>query len=116
MRTRKERSVEVVKVCRKIYLFIQHHHPPSTRCFCFVRALWSRICEILIGSRIVTHHLQKRKGEKKENSSHPFITFRDTNYVSFFLANVRTMMKFTKFLLLGLLIGLFAGISVPSSA
>jgi len=26
------------------------------------------------------------------------------------------MMKFTKFLLLGLLIGLFAGISVPSSA
>ena len=113
MRMRKERSVEVVKVCTK-NLFIHHHHPTST--LVFVRALWSRICEILIGSRIVTHHLQKRKGEKKENSSHPFITFRNTNYVSFFLANVRTMMKFTKFLLLGLLIGLFAGISVPSSA
>ncbi len=112
MRMRKERSVEVVKVCTK-NLFI-HHHPTST--LVFVRAL-ARICEILIGSRIVTHHLQKRKGEKKENSSHLFITFLETpTLVSFFLANVRTMMKFTKFLLLGLLIGLFAGISVPSSA
>ena len=115
MRTRKERSVEVVKVCRKIYLFNTTTPHPRVVFVLFVR-LWSRICEILIGSRIVTHHLQKRKGEKKENSSHPFITFRNTNYVSFFLANVRTMMKFTKFLLLGLLIGLFAGISVPSSA
>ena len=114
MRMRKERSVEVVKVCTK-NLFIHHHHPTST--LVFVRALWSRICEILIGSGIVTHHLQKRKGEKKENSSHLFITFLETpTLVSFFLANVRTMMKFTKFLLLGLLIGLFAGISVPSSA
>jgi hypothetical protein len=114
MRMRKERSVEVVKVCTK-NLFI-HHHPTSTLVFVLC-ALWSRICEILIGSRIVTHHLQKRKGEKKENSSHLFITFLETpTLVSFFLANVRTMMKFTKFLLLGLLIGLFAGISVPSSA
>jgi len=112
MRMRKERSVEVVKVCTKNFLFTTTPHP---RLFLFVR--WSRVCEILIGSRIVTHHLQKRKGEKKENSSHLFITFLETpTLVSFFLANVRTMMKFTKFLLLGLLIGLFAGISVPSSA
>ena len=84
MRTRKERSVEVVKVCTK-NLFI-HHHPTST--LVFVRALWSRICEILIGSRIVTHHLQKRKGEKKENSSRLFITFRNTNS-RFFLSRER---------------------------
>lgn len=84
MRMRKERSVEVVKVCTK-NLFI--HHPTST--LVFVRALWSRICEILIGSRIVTHHLQKRKGEKKENSSHLFITFfRNTNS-RFFLSRER---------------------------
>ena len=71
MRMRKERSVEVVKVCTK-NLFI-HHHPTST--LVFVRALWSRICEILIGSGIVTHPLQKRKGEKKiyENDELPKI-------------------------------------------
>ena len=86
MRMRKERSVEVVKVCTK-NLFIHHHHPTST--LVFVRALWSRLCEILIGSRIVTHHLQKRKGEKKENSSHLFITFfRNTNS-RFFLSRER---------------------------
>ena len=113
MRTRKERSVEVVKVCTK-NLFIHHHHPTST--LVFVRALWSRICEILIGSRIVTHHLQKRKGEKKEILLNSSSLLETPTLVSFFLANVRTMMKFTKFLLLGLLIGLFAGISVPSSA
>lgn len=112
MRMRKERSVEVVKVCTK-NLFI-HHHPTST--LVFVRALWSRICEILIGSRIVTHHLQKRKGEKKEILLNSSSLLETPTLVSFFLANVRTMMKFTKFLLLGLLIGLFAGISVPSSA
>ena len=112
MRMRKERSVEVVKVCTK-NLFI-HHHPTST--LVFVRALWSRICEILIGSRIVTHHLQKRKGEKKEILLISSSLLETPTLVSFFLANVRTMMKFTKFLLLGLLIGLFAGISVPSSA
>jgi len=113
MRMRKERSVEVVKVCTK-NLFIHHHHPTST--LVFVRALWSRICEILIGSRIVTHHLQKRKGEKKEILLNSSSLLETPTLVSFFLANVRTMMKFTKFLLLGLLIGLFAGISVPSSA
>jgi len=103
----------LLKFVRKIYLFTTTPHP---RLFLFVRC-GPRICEILIGSGIVTHPLQKRKGEKKENSSHLFITFLETpTLVSFFLANVRTMMKFTKFLLLGLLIGLFAGISVPSSA
>ena len=112
MRMRKERSVEVVKVCTK-NLFIHHH---STSTLVFVRALWSRICEILIGSRIVTHHLQKRKGEKKEILLNSSSLLETPTLVSFFLANVRTMMKFTKFLLLGLLIGLFAGISVPSSA
>lgn len=113
MRMRKERSVEVVKVCTK-NLFIHHHHPTST--LVFVRALWSRICEILIGSGIVTHPLQKRKGEKKEILLNSSSLLETPTLVSFFLANVRTMMKFTKFLLLGLLIGLFAGISVPSSA
>ena len=84
---RKERSIEVVKVCTK-NLFIHHHHPTSTLVFVLC-ALWSRICEILIGSRIVTHHLQKRKGEKKENSSHLFITFfRNTNS-RFFLSRER---------------------------
>jgi len=85
MRTRKERSVEVVKVCTK-NLFIHHHHPIHAL-FLFVCCV-SRICEILIGSRIVTHHLQKRKGEKKENSSHLFITFRNTNS-RFFLSRER---------------------------
>ena len=113
MRMRKERSVEVVKVCTK-NLFI-HHHPTSTLVFVLC-ALWSRLCEILIGSRIVTHHLQKRKGEKKEILLNSSSLLETPTLVSFFLANVRTMMKFTKFLLLGLLIGLFAGISVPSSA
>ena len=85
MRMRKERSVEVVKVCTKNFLFTTTPHPRVV----FVRALWSRICEILIGSRIVTHHLQKRKGEKKENSSHLFITFfRNTNS-RFFLSRER---------------------------
>ena len=86
MRMRKERSVEVVKVCTK-NLFI-HHHPTSTLVFVLC-ALWSRICEILIGSRIVTHHLQKRKGEKKESlfsSLHHF--FRNTNS-RFFLSRER---------------------------
>jgi len=84
MRMRKERSVEVVKVCTKNFLFTTTPHP---RLFLFVR--WSRVCEILIGSRIVTHHLQKRKGEKKENSSHLFITFfRNTNS-RFFLSRER---------------------------
>ena len=85
MRMRKERSVEVVKVCTKNLFF--HHHPTSTLVFVLC-ALWSRICEILIGSRIVTHHLQKRKGEKKENSSHLNITFRNTNS-RFFLSRER---------------------------
>ena len=86
MRMRKERSVEVVKVCTK-NLFIHHHHPIHAL-FLFVCCV-SRICEILIGSRIVTHHLQKRKGEKKENSSHLFITFfRNTNS-RFFLSRER---------------------------
>ncbi len=85
MRTRKERSVEVVKVCTK-NLFIHHHHPIHAL-FLFVCCV-SRICEILIGSRIVTHHLQKRKGEKKENSSRLFITFRNTNS-RFFLSRER---------------------------
>jgi|TARA_B100001142_G_scaffold284174_1_gene297680 hypothetical protein len=95
--------------------FIYSPPPPHPRVV-FVRALWSRICEILIGSRIVTHHLQKRKGEKKEILLNSSSLLETPTLVSFFLANVRTMMKFTKFLLLGLLIGLFAGISVPSSA
>ena len=112
MRTRKERSVEVVKVCTK-NLFI-HHHPTST--LVFVRALWSRICEILIGSRIVTHHLQREKEKRRKILLISSSLLETPTLVSFFLANVRTMMKFTKFLLLGLLIGLFAGISVPSSA
>ena len=112
MRTRKERSVEVVKVCTK-NLFI-HHHPTST--LVFVRALWSRICEILIGSRIVTHHLQREKEKRRKILLVSSSLLETPTLVSFFLANVRTMMKFTKFLLLGLLIGLFAGISVPSSA
>jgi hypothetical protein len=109
---RKERSVEVVKVCTK-NLFI-HHHPTST--LVFVRALWSRICEILIGSRIVTHHLQREKEKRRKILLISSSLLETPTLVSFFLANVRTMMKFTKFLLLGLLIGLFAGISVPSSA
>jgi len=112
MRMRKERSVEVVKVCTK-NLFI-HHHPTST--LVFVRALWSRICEILIGSRIVTHHLQREKEKRRKILLISSSLLETPTLVSFFLANVRTMMKFTKFLLLGLLIGLFAGISVPSSA
>ena len=112
MRMRKERSVEVVKVCTK-NLFI-HHHPTST--LVFVRALWSRICEILIGSRIVTHHLQREKEKRRKILLVSSSLLETPTLVSFFLANVRTMMKFTKFLLLGLLIGLFAGISVPSSA
>lgn len=113
MRMRKERSVEVVKVCTK-NLFI-HHHPTST--LVFVRALWSRICEILIGSGIVTHPLQREKEKRRKILLISSSLFLETpTLVSFFLANVRTMMKFTKFLLLGLLIGLFAGISVPSSA
>jgi len=81
---RKERSVEVVKVCTK-NLFI-HHHPTST--LVFVRALWSRVCEILIGSRIVTHHLQekRRKEGKFFSSLHHF--FRNTNS-RFFLSRER---------------------------
>ena len=112
MRMRKERSVEVVKVCTKNLFF--HHHPTST--LVFVRALWSRICEILIGSRIVTHHLQREKEKRRKILLISSSLLETPTLVSFFLANVRTMMKFTKFLLLGLLIGLFAGISVPSSA
>ena len=86
MRMRKERSVEVVKVCTK-NLFIHHHHPIHAL-FLFVCCV-SRICEILIGSRIVTHHLQKRKGEKKENSSHLFITFFRSTNSRFFLSRER---------------------------
>ena len=113
MRTRKERSVEVVKVCTK-NLFIHHHHPIHAL-FLFVCCV-SRICEILIGSRIVTHHLQREKEKRRKILLISSSLLETPTLVSFFLANVRTMMKFTKFLLLGLLVGLFAGISVPSSA
>ena len=113
MRMRKERSVEVVKVCTKNLFF--HHHPTSTLVFVLC-ALWSRICKILIGSRIVTHHLQREKEKRRKILLISSSLLETPTLVSFFLANVRTMMKFTKFLLLGLLIGLFAGISVPSSA